>query len=64
MYSLSQERDYTKGFEAGVDVVLSEVEKFIQRYDYERRITRPIEMLLEHLKKEMQVVDKKTTLEK
>ena len=58
---MSHERDYTEGFDAGVDVVLNEIDKFIQRYDYERRITRPVEMLLEHLKKEMQVVDKKTT---
>ena len=42
--------EYTRGFDAGVDVVLLEIERWIKERGWEPRITRPVEQLLAHLK--------------
>ena len=44
--------EYAKGFDAGVDVVLLEIERWIKERGWEPRITRPVEQLLDHLKLE------------
>jgi len=44
--------DYIKGFDAGYGYVLTEVEQYIKRHDYEPRITGPLLNLLAHLKLE------------
>ena len=44
--------EYAKGFDAGVDVVLLEIERWIKEREHEPRITRPSEQLLAHLKLE------------
>jgi hypothetical protein len=46
------ETEYSKGFDAGVNVVLWEIEQWIQQRKFEPRITRPVEQLLSHLKLE------------
>lgn len=42
--------EYAKGFDAGVDIVLAEIERWIREREHEPRTTRPIEQLLAHLK--------------
>lgn len=44
--------EYAKGFDAGYDCVLREIEQYIKRHDYEPRITGPLLTLLAHLKVE------------
>jgi len=44
--------EYAEGFDAGVDVVLLEIELWIKEREHEPRITRPVEQLLAHLKME------------
>ena len=44
--------DYAKGFDAGVDVVLLEIERWIKEREHEPRITGPLLTLLAHLKVE------------
>ena len=44
--------EYVKGFDAGVDVVLLEIERWIKQHNYEPRVTGPVEKLLAHLKME------------
>jgi len=44
--------EYAKGFDAGVDVVLLEIELWIKEQGWEPRIVRPVEQLLAHLKLE------------
>ena len=44
--------EYAKGFDAGVDVVLLEIERWIKEREHEPRITQPVEQLLDHLKLE------------
>jgi hypothetical protein len=44
--------DYIKGFDAGYGYVLHEIEKYIERREYEPRIALPIKNLLAHLKLE------------
>lgn len=44
--------DYIKGFDAGYDCVLREIELWIKRNDHEPRAIWPVERLLEHLRME------------
>jgi hypothetical protein len=44
--------EYSKGFDAGVNVILWEIEQWIKQRKFEPRATRPVEQLLEHLKKD------------
>jgi hypothetical protein len=44
--------EYIKGFDAGYDYALREVELWIKQHDYEPRAIWPIERLLEHLRME------------
>jgi hypothetical protein len=42
--------DYAKGFDHGQDFILAEIERYIQRREFEPRITEPLIDLLRHLK--------------
>lgn len=44
--------EYIKGFDAGCDYMVTEIERYIKRHDYEPRITGPLLNLLAHLKAE------------
>ncbi len=50
LYCKTMKTEYAKGFDAGVDIVLAEIERWIKEREHEPRITRPIEQLLAHLK--------------
>jgi hypothetical protein len=50
--------EYAKGFDAGVDVVLLEIERWIKERGWEPRIARPVEQLLAHLRMETTRVGK------
>jgi hypothetical protein len=42
--------EYAKGFDHGCDYIIAEIEKYIQRREFEPRITEPLNELLRHLK--------------
>jgi hypothetical protein len=42
--------EYIQGFDAGYSYVLTEVEQYIKRHDYDPRTTYPLLTLLAHLK--------------
>ncbi len=44
--------EYIKGFDAGYDYVLREIEHWIRRHDFDHRFIGPAEVLLAHLKME------------
>ena len=44
--------EYIKGFDAGFDYTLREIERWIKRHDFEPRVVLPVERLLVHLKME------------
>jgi hypothetical protein len=44
--------EYTEGFDDGVSFLIDEIEKYIERREYEPRITLPLKNLLAHLKLE------------
>jgi len=44
--------EYIKGFDAGYDYSLREIEKWIKRYGFDPRYVGPVEVLLAHLKME------------
>ena len=44
--------EYIKGFDAGYDYVLTEIERWIKKNDHEPRAIWPVERLLEHLRME------------
>jgi len=44
--------EYIKGFDAGYDYTLREIERWIKQHDYEPRVAGPVEKLLAHLKME------------
>ena len=50
--------EYIKGFDAGYDYALHEVERWIKQHDYEPRAVWPIEHLLAHLRMETTRVGK------
>ena len=44
--------EYIKGFDAGYDYSLREIERWIRRHDFDPRFIGPVEVLLAHLKME------------
>ena len=44
--------EYTKGFDDGVDFLMTEIERYIAYREYEPRIALPLKNLLSHLKME------------
>jgi len=46
--------EYTKGFDDGVDFLMTEIERYIAHREYEPRIATPLKRLLEHLRMEKQ----------
>lgn len=44
--------EYIKGFDAGCNYIVTEIERYIKRHDYEPRIIGPLLTLLAHLKAE------------
>lgn len=54
MFDSTNVRDlgYIAGFDAGCDYMVTEIERYIKRHDYEPRITGPLLNLLAHLKME------------
>ena len=44
--------EYIKGFDAGYDYTLREIERWIKQHNYEPRVTGSVEKLLAHLKME------------
>ena len=54
------ETEYSKGFDAGVNVVLWEIEQWIKQRKFEPRTTRPVEQLLSHLRLETEKVRETT----
>jgi hypothetical protein len=46
--------EYTKGFDDGVDWLMTEIERYTERREYEPRIHTPLTRLIEHLRMEKQ----------
>lgn len=44
--------EYIKGFDAGYNYVLTEIEQWIKEHDYEPRAVWPVQQLLAKLKEE------------
>jgi len=44
--------EYIKGFDAGYNYSLREIESWIRRHDFDPRFIGPVEVLLAHLKME------------
>lgn len=44
--------DYKDGFDDGYQFVLDEIAKWIDRHDFEPKVWRPVQEVLEHLREE------------
>ena len=44
--------EYTKGFDDGVDFMMTEIERYIAHREYEPRITMPLKKMLEQFRGE------------
>jgi len=52
-----EDKHYIAGFDAGCNYVVNEIERWVQRRDFEPRVVNPILTLLAHLKNEGRAPD-------
>lgn len=55
----TEDKHYIAGFDAGCNYVIHEIERWVERHDFEPRVAGPILTLLGHLKSEGHAPDRR-----